>query len=100
SSASTLVTLELSLLPSSYTLKRSCESPWMGEPDAPTTLTKAREWSAVGQWFLVISTCWMESCAPAATAREGASSAAAARDFTRCIFTVVLIRASRASHDT
>src|SRR5882672_11659719 len=60
----------------------------MGEPDAPITLTYAR---ACGHFFGVASTCWMESCAPAASAAGAHSAQSPARPVQSCIFTSTLL---------
>src|SRR4051812_17439884 len=43
---------------------------------------------ACGHFFCGSSTCWIESEAPAARARDGRSSAPAAINFPRCVFTL------------
>src|SRR2546428_6595663 len=65
---------------------------WMGEPEAPTTLTQARARIPRGQVPFSICTCWMDSCGPAAWAASGRSTAASAHhDAFGCLITMFLL---------
>src|SRR6266446_10180440 len=65
---------------------------WMGEPEAPTTLTQARARIPRGQVPFSICTCWMDSCGPAAWAASGKSTAASAHhDAFGCLITMFLL---------
>src|SRR5437867_10749836 len=63
-------------------------SPWMGEPEAPTTFTQARARMPRGQLAFSICTCWMESCGPAATAAAGRRARESANALTGCMCTM------------
>src|SRR5437660_11767183 len=66
--------------------------PWMGEPEAPTTLTQARPRIDRGQVPFSICTCWTASCGPAAGRASGSSvTASAAHEAFGCLFTMILV---------
>src|SRR2546426_12273391 len=88
SSVSTLVIFELEALPLSYTRKMSGPRPWIGDPEAPTTLTQARARIPRGQVPLSICTCWIDSCGPAACAASGSAAAIAAQNALGCLITM------------
>src|SRR5882724_11816636 len=66
--------------------------PWMGEPEAPTTLTQARARIELGQVRFSIWTCWIANCGPAAGRASGSSvRASAAHHALGCLFMMVLL---------
>src|SRR3989440_1154692 len=66
--------------------------PWMGEPEAPTTLTQARARIELGQVRFSICTCWIASCGPAAGRASGKSvTASAANHASGCLFTMMIL---------
>src|SRR5216684_7300596 len=65
--------------------------PWMGDPEAPTTLTQARARIPRGQVPFSICTCWTDSCGPAACAMSGSAAAIAAQNALGCLVTMFLL---------
>src|SRR6266852_6008768 len=65
--------------------------PWMGDPEAPTTLTQARARIPRGQAPFSICTCWIDSCGPAACATSGSAAAIAAHHAFGCLVTMFLL---------
>src|SRR5712691_2117228 len=65
--------------------------PWMGDPEAPTTLTQARARIPRGQVPFSICTCWTDNCGPAACARSGSAAAIATHHAFGCLVTMFLL---------
>src|SRR5882672_1904876 len=64
--------------------------PWIGDPEAPTTLTQARARIPRGQVPFSICTCWTDSCGPAACAMSGSAAIAVHHAF-GCLVTMFLL---------
>src|ERR1700704_3902466 len=65
--------------------------PWMGDPEAPTTLTQARARIPLGQVRFSICTCCTDSCGPAACAMSGSAAGIAAHHAFGCLVTMFLL---------